>query len=230
MAKLVDLPNELLLDVAAYLVGDATTLANLSAQPWLHSSVRIPLPADTEATPLEPLRLSLRTIPWRPDLAKHVKDVSLIEAPQTQEMAEYPDTGYLQKINPNTRRANHQFNSLVIEVFSLLPNAEHLSFTARSKHPKELPQQLYHRMRTDSLFLSKPRSVHLQKEYEKGPVNIRDYIPFLDSPSFEELTTKNDVDAVLGGFPPKNILKRSTSQFYWTVLSSKSQHLGYPTP
>jgi hypothetical protein len=233
MTKLLDLPNELLGDVAAHLATDFIALHSLCAcscllrdiaQPWLYSCVRIPLLTKIKLAPLESLQMFHRTITERPDLASCVKEVSLNDASPTHQTTGFLDDQDLREfeataLGADMKHISYQSIGLVIQIFSLVPNVEHIALVAGFRHPQGLLLQLHHRMRTESSFLSKLRSFHLQKDYEKGPVNIRDYIPFFDNPSFEELTTRNNVDFVTGHHLPTNTLTRSSSKFYWAIIS-----------
>jgi hypothetical protein len=131
---------------------------------------------------------------------------------------------------------------LASEVLARLPNLQHLRFTAEIEPPRSLLERI-HQLQAETSILSKLKTFHLyvtpmtpsshipftnsantilflifrHKRYEDGPVNIKDYIPFLQYPSFEEFSTDSDVPDLLGNSRANNTLTPSTVELLWCI-------------
>ncbi|EDU49278.1 predicted protein [Pyrenophora tritici-repentis Pt-1C-BFP] len=183
MAQISDLPNELLFNIAWFLItghiSDVRALLHLCrvsrqfcgiAQPALYTCVRMAVPVEG---PLKPLKLFFRTIIERPPLAQKTRKLALLD-----------DWG-------------------------------HLHYTAEIGPPHALVRRLHELRVLNPTFLSKLKTFHLNKQWEDGPVDIHDYIPFMEYPSFEKFSSENDVPDTPDEPYAINTLTRTAADLAW---------------
>lgn len=247
MSKLLQLPIELLAEIANHLVlthyvdehdyaswfygpTDARTLMRLClssrvlrdvAQPVLHMHAKLPLGTDD---PLRPLRRFLRTILQRPDLARSVKSLYL-QTPDQVKDDNALDLSVLRTallLTPDmcAGRPIPQFNILALAILSRLHNLECLTLTARLQHPRNFIRSV-HRLRSRTPALPKMKSFHLNKVYDNGPVNLEDLFVFLDCPNFEAMDTYTEMgEWLLRDYPyaPRNYITRDKIVMRWALM------------
>jgi hypothetical protein len=177
MARLIDLPNELLLDVASCLTTgdgiDVRTLYSLCrtsrtflkiALPALYVCVRI---IETTNDPLQSLKCFLRTILQYPELAEKTQRLAIAdnrgvryEGPALLWHTPFLDSSPVKEGEGVQVDSDLYYGSLVVDVLGNLPNLQHICFTAEVKAPKEILECI-HQMQRDDSILSKLRSFHL---------------------------------------------------------------------
>jgi hypothetical protein len=181
MVKLIDLPNELLLNITSCLTTgheiDIKTLYSLCrtsraflkiALPALYVCVRI---VETTNDPLQSLKCFLRTILQYPELAKKTQRLALADnrgirykGPALHWHTPFLDSspvieGETLEVAPEVDPELYH-GSLAVEVLGKLPNLQHICFTAEVKPPKEMLECI-HQMQKDDSILSKLKSFHL---------------------------------------------------------------------
>jgi len=231
MARLPELPNELLLNIVSHLIGDAKSLQNLCltsrlflavAQPALYTCVQI---VEAASDPLMHMKSFLSTLLRRPSLAKATQELYLIndlgvryEWPALGNDTQFMEISSFVGGHPSEIEPNLCYYPLAVEVLARLPNLRHLHLTAQIEHPHALFHRLHElqSLQADTSILRNLRTIHLDKEYEDGMVNIDDYIQFMRYPSFERLAT-NSVTPNVFGYPSTNTLTHSNIELYWCV-------------
>lgn len=56
-----------------------------------------------------------------------------------------------------------------------------------------------------------------RKQYEKGPINLEDYIPLMHYPAFEGFSTESDVLDIAGECPATNTVTHSVAELFWSL-------------
>ncbi|KAF2256373.1 hypothetical protein BU26DRAFT_413341 [Trematosphaeria pertusa] len=107
---------------------------------------------------------------------------------------------------------------VVVEILSRLPSLEHIALTALYDHPGSILSSL-HTSPVDPNHFAKLKTFHLNKQYEDGPVNLAGYIPVLQLPSVERVSTENSVPTGLGDLPPTNALSHTELELFWCFVN-----------
>ncbi|EMD97553.1 hypothetical protein COCC4DRAFT_148009 [Bipolaris maydis ATCC 48331] len=97
-----------------------------------------------------------------------------------------------------------------------LPNLQHIHFTAQIEAPRALMHHIYE-MQIDRSILSKLKTFHLHKQYEDGPLNIKDYISLMQFPCFEKFFSESDVPNTPDGSCAVNTLTHMTAELLWCL-------------
>ncbi|EOA81726.1 uncharacterized protein SETTUDRAFT_99548 [Exserohilum turcica Et28A] len=193
MAKITDLSNELLINITSYLsTGDEYAVKTLL---YLCRTSRVLLGVAQPA-----LYTSVRIVESTTDPLIHLKLFlrTVIECPslaqKTKELALFNDHGILAR----------------------LPNLRHLHLTTQIEAPRSLMQRM-HEMQADLSILSKLKTFHLHKQYEDGPVDIEDYIPLMQYPSFERFSSESDVPDTPHGSRATNVITHTNAELSWCI-------------
>jgi hypothetical protein len=177
MVKLVDLPNELLLNVASWLMttdpADIRSLYSLCRAsrallkillPALYTCVRI---SETPSDPLKFMKCFLRTILQHPELAKETQTLALTndrgiryEWPFLQQDPFFMDLSFLIHGHAGEIEPELCYCPLAAEVLTRLPNLQHIHFTAEIEPPRALLERV-HQLQSETSILSKLKTFHL---------------------------------------------------------------------